>query len=565
VGGAKRGGGGGTLTLIVTALVVMALFTFGYRLGKSSQAKTGDVEVSAASGRLKTVQTHTDRCVKDRKQVSLAKSNRDEDVQRLTREVDHLNSEATRLNAQHGVFEQESTDCLETQQLRKAAYDSTDAANRKNITDLQLKTHVLIDMTKRLMMGKGIDETLLLQALSATRQRMMRLRHEAGLEAPAAGSTAALLKKWNRTSAGDAGTSDADVLGIAIGRRVRTIDPSLKDFLNSTSANWTKFAYSAAAYPAVFMTTPATDDGSKRPAYFNRTGDASLAVGVALQRHMPLFTLPTAVKATTAFALCALRANNSDFTFVDAARVRSKTARKHEEVHLQTLIDTPLVRFCTKCKHMLYSTAFKLACGPHKVERHYGGYDYWAARSMVRFQPKVLRAARALWANMTGNMTGERVLGVSFFQYLTDSRACKRAHQRMPGLHYRWVTNNFPNGTAIEGSKADVDRQCGPSEDDMTSLVARVVAAAPADQKPTVLFVGVNTISEMSSLRLIDFGDLRLVVHLARNAEQDAVELAMMSFADQIIVNRFSDNGLVTTEAFLLNHNLDAKNRVHFF
>lgn len=552
--------------LIAAAVVFVLIFVLGFRMGSSREDRDGVASAQAhvANDKADRLRRLSQQCHQDLTGRRGARPRGN-----ASREVDQLEHDVADLQAREGRLHEERTrtdglvkDCEEEFEHQKRTWDEDDSVMMQNISDLNRDIHQLWLQVNVLQSSRGMRGNLLRLMLDKHRRKNMQLRQKLGVPLPSNSSIAAydaLVYEDNKRYI----ESDENITQQYFFQQVRQ-----QEIVSTVQ----RFVFNPAVDDDIFIPTYDNLGPVPRPTYFGRVGTGPVVKGTFFQAGQDRETMvgvevqssAQAIKRMYSVALCAFRNNMSNLTHPDAYLLYRQS---NGSSALSVLIDTPLISFCIKCRDMRYSRLFRQACAGDTVEESYGSRDFWAVRSMIRYQPYLIEGAKRHIASLQLPATAT-TLAISFKRSPRLKRRCVHLGRGLPFSHYLWLKGMYNDTSFLEASAGDVQRQCFPGIDDLQKAVEQISRTQSVSF--SAIFVAVDagddevTASLFDSMRLADGRAVKVVLLRPTTAEQDVVEMLMSASASHILVNRFSDHSQVLTEMFLLRHQFKPDN-IHFF
>lgn len=552
---------------VAAALFVGALVGVAYKYGvgterKAEYAGLHDIEVRRAF-----TNKRVRECEVEQTRLARGANVPKEDLDVL----DALNATNRQLEDKESEVSQAASHCLQMgldQHQQLIEKDEEHAKTRTALRQLMGQYRLLNMMVQQLQAAKprggGQRNVMLEQAIADARRQHFRMRAKLDMAMPERPDDS-ILEQYGPAN----GTSGTAALGALnrIAARVRKSRKPIAERIQTLIDQWTTFQYKPYTHVKVFMPeTSATDLATlkfdeMRPSFFNRTMSTTVSRGIEVsRRYRPIMTTAYAVKSAFAVALCAYRKNNSRFThpneFYRNRRLVTNTTTTLSR--LNAIIDTPLVTLCTDCESALATDEYRIACARDNIFDVYGSYDYWAARSLVRFQPEVYSAARTRWTE--GSLGGKNVLTVMFKNTPQLKKRCRSIGRGLPRPHYLWVRALRANDSnPVWEASNETQKQCVPTVDDVVAAVRALSATYNYD----AIFISVREERDEETLRKLDIART-IVVHRPTTAFDDAVDVVLASWGTHVLANRFSDTSQLIVEAHALRNGITAQG-VHYF
>ena len=253
---------------------------------------------------------------------------------------------------------------------------------------------------------------------------------------------------------------------------------------------------------------------------------------------------------------------------------------------LSSVLDTPLLTFCSGCADMSRTRMFTLACGVQPSTLDYGSFEFWAARSRLRFHHDVYDAADKFLEeqDLLDKPYAAVVYHISDAVDAMCSKGTTNASSMPSYLRHRlWYERTFGiNNTHHMG--ATMGARCNPSEQQLQTSLATMLdrSGAPAGAAGTVpVYVSLNsgspiTLDDLSGARVkadpkdtipgdaptqavgaIANAKVSVMSRKVRNQFDEAVDLVLASRATHLLVSAYLPHSQIITEEHLLKRKFD--------
>lgn len=545
-----------TIGLIVGGVLLLMLLAGVYKLGARSEEKPSAVLHATAHQREKALRDLIATC-QHRNNLNHIREDQVDPVsrphvqanKRLKLQNDDLYRSVEKAEADLAV-------CHSTGIQERALRSEFDAVLAADIRELEnaVKYGMSFLAAATDVNNGGMRHVLLRQTIRRARMENLRLRSHLGIAAPTSITEYEneLIEKWREAIATKGALTDGNVIGNVTAEEIAAA-------INQTWGDAPPFVFDRAVHRNIFLPT----DPTARPAWFGRTGSPPPVVGTAGtfgRSKIRTATLADLLKGVQEVAACAYRNNNPNFTFQDVFyRAPRRTSDDDPKVAASALIDTPLLAFCRDCRAMERTNLFRLACLGDTRGATYGTFDFWTMRSLVRFHPDVLAAARDYSQQQA--LQGGKYLSVLFKHSARLRARCHHAltAARLPRRIFLWAKGNFPNRTIPQISPGDTMEQCVPSVGTLQAAIRQKVA----EKGYTAVYISfdagtpsapANTSTVFAGL---DVGaGVKVVFGAPNNPTDDAVDMIVSSQGAEIIANAYSAHSEIVTEMFLLRHEL---------
>jgi protein tyrosine phosphatase (PTP) superfamily phosphohydrolase (DUF442 family) len=547
--------------VLLAGLTVLAV-TFGvaYHAGAVNQEKVAAVPMESIRKRNLLMQAEAEKC--ETRRNNLFKSGAKDSTNSGYSDLKSADAEHKKLVRQEAAEDDKMSGCRASLVQLDSELEHAKGQVFTRVRALAVLNKQLNDLSNginRLRKGMGMQRALLLDALHTERLKHYKLKRQLG--DPIYGDHASYEQDLIATYASQKQSLNKTVedIVVEVKKSADYSEPSVDEFL----AQWADFNYDPNDHPDVFIPKndgPLDKALPRRPKFFNRE-PAEETLGISFDKKIvPIRTTAFQMKALTTIGLCALRHNNTELTFP----VRFRRVEDNSAVNfLNESLETPLVTYCRTCTSAINSTMFAIACGRETSNKLYGTYDFWTARSLLRPTSAVIEASRAIWKQL--ELGSKNVLGVAFKNPPQLKKKCIAA--RKPGRHYLWARALTQNSTLFHAVKgADREEQCQPTIGTLTDAVE----ALRQKEKFDVILVTVTSKEVEDQVKALDFGGAaQVVVMRPTTAFEDVVDITTLSWANHILVNRYSDHSQVLTEAFALRNSVtvgtETGSKIHFF
>lgn len=248
---------------------------------------------------------------------------------------------------------------------------------------------------------------------------------------------------------------------------------------------------------------------------------------------------------------------------------------------LSAVLDTPLVSFCSGCSDTTRTRMFTLACGLRPSLTDYGSFEFWAARSRLRFSHDVYDAADKFLEEH--DLLDKPYLAVSYHVSPEADALCAKSVRgenatTPPYLRHRlWLERTFDfNSSRHRGDNPGA--QCNPSEQQLQASVAKMVDLAGT---AIPIYVSLNpgspiTLDDLSGARVrgnrndapagetqapavgaIADPKAKVMSYKVNNQFGEAVDIVLASRARYLLVSAFFAHSQIITEEHLLYRRFD--------
>lgn len=524
--------------------VAAFIFFIGYSFGGTKAANSSEPTAKELHHQEDALERQQQECNKHHEQVMLAIGRLGEEEGQVQDTHVSLEQQNRDLRETHAGQETQMAECETELDLAKTRWSEDDHVLAAKIKSLAEETETMEELLRDLTEGHGMRQVLLVQALEKQRKRNAWVRSRLNLtDAPP--TEAALVEKHNAS--------------------IKTMDENIRASIdkrvNTSLTEWEKFTYVAENHTAIFIDNHDLYGNVIRPRYFNRLMQD---VRPGILRVAPKPELSTLSERLLSFmkpVFCAYRNDNPNFTFPDAFAWRH--AEDVEQLH--DIIDTPLVTLCNNCVTHHRSKLFRDACRNDSLTRHYGSYDYWAARSMVRFQPTVENNAEAYITDHL--MNPKTTLAVVYHASEKALQFCSSANRILPGPHYLMVRGGL--SVDVVHSSDDTEMRCAPSLAYLEQRIMEVLAESAKQSQIgissiTTIYIS-NEPEALAALRKVDFGaNVEVVAGEQHSAGQEAMDIVVAARMGYLLVSAYLPQSQVVTEQYLLNNAFDATH-LNFF
>ncbi|KPA86075.1 hypothetical protein ABB37_00342 [Leptomonas pyrrhocoris] len=562
--------------VIASAVVFVVLFlALGYHTGVNDVERAHRQKLSEVTHILEGQQILLKRCNKQLENFTKEDARSDSHVRTLRAALRELQKEQNEVQATYKGLDEQNNKCeldRAGMEMRLDALGTEAAQNRQKVEDTVKEVDALQVSIMHITRGEGMSVVLLNEVLNSLR---------------------ASYESTCRNLPGCVVMTDEDLLKLRVEDN-RTED-EIRAFLERDAAAQKSLVNSlqgSSANLAGIYFLPTVDEERQwdtkahYPTYFKRNTLQRPLRGVKTNssRVRTAGNVVKILETYSDYAMCAYRYNNPRFSFQsffeytpdDAAAVPGQTTRPLA-AFLHKLIVSPLLLYCTQCDANMWRQQYRLACFKNRMSalHNYGTHDFWVVRSMIQAAPSVQTEALNFYASHEAEK--QRVLAVVLhLASERDRQDCDRAAIEEYGIHYQYLTANFPRDAALQTHIADErGAQCSPTPAQVIEHIGRVrnTAAYPFDK--VYLSVSAEMRSNMVAL-LKERGGAELLALLLpayTNPQKEAdtpgfaelVDLEIASRATDILVSPFMRASRYVTEEFLLRHKLNASGHVWVF
>lgn len=460
------------------------------------------------------------------------------DIKDRNKKLDERNKE---LYQEHSDQETAIAKCQEETETQLTIFTEKDEERKRQLRNLKEEIEALDQSLRDLTQGHGMRTVLMHASLAKAQERYQRV-----------------VKAINNP---EYTVKTAEALLESHAQQLDKVDSLLEQNRLSVErviANWTHWRYNATADGDIFLKTIDDDQEVIRPSAFGRVGTPPVS---EVRRAM---FRPNTVTASLAerfvklydFATCAWKLNNSNFTFPNNYYWHYHL--EADKSFLSNVVDTPMVIFCNGCHDRRKSLEFQIACGDELASAVYGGHDFWAARSRIRFYPSVEHEAdNFMFAN---DLNNKKYLAVILHTSGDTYQRCEDMVTSGPGSHYLYIRGNFDEEDAHPITQDSV-LQCSPHWD---QIAARIKEIVNADSEIEAVYLSIEP-DNMEHVRHEDLTGTNIVMMEQKNAFDEAVDIVVASRASKILVSPYLEQSQVVTEQFLLRNGLKPNGNVVFF
>lgn len=529
--------------IAIGAIIVM-LFVGGLKWGKHTQSHRSEETANELHHREEALRVQMDECQLRQDRIIEQSTKLDDFADELKARNRKLELRNKELYAEHSVQEESTAKCQEELEIVTQSNSEAQQKQKMRIKGLHDEVDQLGIALADLTHGQGMRTVLLTQSLKRARASYLRaltalnnLQPQEELVKP----PEELLNTWK-----DALHAREEEELIAAMQMESEVD------------KWVHWRYDPVQHPNIFLNVVDYDGAPVQPEYFNQHGNHP--VMKRAYREPPRVTsLSSQLVELQDFALCALRNNNSNFTFPDKFFWLEANEEDASEMH--RIVSTPLVRFCDGCRNFRSAIEFRQACHGDMVRGNYGNYSYWMMRSRIRFLPSVSDRVRDF--RIAHDLTNKKYLGVVVHMSENTLKECQVASRRGPLEHFMYVRGNHDE-QQLAAVTNDTEARCAPT---WPVIVQRILQELSDDDN--VPFDAVYLSIEPSSVDPIQLDSIsartRVTMLEPKSAFDEAVDIEIMSHASRIVVSPFLKHSRVTTELFLLNHGLYPEQQVRFW
>eukprot|EP00760_Papus_ankaliazontas_P033765 PhM_4_TR6731/c0_g1_i1/m.13903 len=567
------------LTVLVAAVI---LFAVGYHLGTKTQGKEDALTMHSLKSRSDALKGRLAKCADMVQGLRLDHDLKLSDGQEMQDRIRSLRKESEDLGTARDAQEKLNAECTEQADVQRSLYSKIDAENAAKIKKLEKENRRLNGITRQLSQTKGMRWRLMYHNLVRLIKENDALNRQLGnepvpVEKKALSTYQELVyNKWK---------PEAKKLLDNKETLLPSEEKAMNERIASMRSRANAFAYDPKVHTEIFV-----PKAGERPTWNGRVGTQPVTRGTYIGRRFGSTNrLSTAIQSLLYTALCSYKRNNVNLTFPDRFRrapddsygfvnyLRRPTPYngtfRLSEVSLSTIIDTPLVTFCTDCQDMRFTTQFRLLCG---VEQHeYGSYKFWAMRSLIRFQPKFYELADRV-AQQLG-LPDQKYTSVVWSPTRRWKRVCERYYRRVNNQSrtFKWIVSNHGESytnytkflTAGEAAK-DALPQCYQSKE----LIALVLAAYCKRSGVRALYLSSelsrsdeNVVTflrqQLPDITLVTKLDLLMTAQgesttTLTESDADVLDIILAARASSLIGNAYHARSSVILESYLLQHNL---------
>jgi hypothetical protein len=527
--------------MFVGAALLIGFFLFGLHWGGKSEGKKTSVTAGELHHREEVIRQNLKDCNEAESSI-IGKSQVLEDtaseIKDRNKKLDERNKE---LYHEHSEQETAIAKCQEETESQMAIFTEKDEELKRQIANLKEENEHLEQALQDLTGGHGMRTVLLHASMVRTQERYQRLVKLIDDTEHSIQTADALMEKYaNQLNKADA------------------LSEQMRLQVERSIANWTHWRYNASADNDIFLQTVDEDGEVIRPAALGRVGTPPVKVVKRLMGRglNPASSLAERMVETYDIATCAMRLNSPNFTFPNGYYWHYHL--EADKSFMSNIVDTPLVQFCNGCFNRRKSKEFQIACEEELASAVYGGHDFWAARSRIRFYPAVEHEAdNFIFAN---DLKGKKYLAVVLHSSADTYQKCEEKVGRSPAPHYLYIRGNF--NEQVKPSTEDPVLQCAPNWDQIVARIKEITSEEGAAYDAVYLSI------EPESMERVHYEDLtgtHIVMMEQKNAFDEAVDMVVASRASKILVSPYLAQSQVVTELFLLRNQLDPNHNVVFF
>lgn len=535
-----------TTFLVAAAVVFIVIFVIGLNWGGGTERKKSVVTANELHHREEALREQMSECKQRQQEVIQTADSLDSAAGDLKDRNKKLDSRNKELYREHSQQEAEIAKCQEETETQVAMATEADESRKKTLAVLHEEVEQLRQAFSDMTNGHGMRTVMLASALEKMKTSYARVHKLVADGDPESDKTPFL---------------DSDAILKKHKAEVKELDARLEakqKEVEDVVTNWTHWRYDPLNHTDIFLDTVDSDGEVIRPSYFGRTGSPPVALGMRLRvpRTFATSSLSKQFVGLYDFALCAMRNNNSNFTYPNVFYWHYRV--ESDRSFLNLIIDTPLLTFCDSCSNHRRSLEFYVACKDDSSAEHYGGLDFWRARTHIRFQPHITHEAdNFIFAN---NLKGKKYLAVVFHSSSETIRYCERQVRSGPAPHYLYVRGNFDE--EAPPMNRDVDLQCSPT---WPMIATRINSVLKAEEEPfDAVYLSIEP-EAMDHVKHEDLPGVSVVMMDQKSATDEAVDIDVASRATKILVSAFLPQSQIVTEEFLMRHQLTANKNILFF
>lgn len=266
--------------------------------------------------------------------------------------------------------------------------------------------------------------------------------------------------------------------------------------------------------------------------------------------------------------LCAYRHAENNFTFPSFFRHQGLMGPGGPggPAYLHELFTTPFVKFSRWCDDELRE-AVRLACYDDRMRDHYGGHDFWAARSRLLPVQSIDEEVHRFYD--ARELVGKPTLAVVLRRPRPNE--CSSHFRRSREQHYLYLKRAFPNDPALANHSSDhASQQCAPTAQEVVQLIQNIDTNASSPYSAIILSMPVDMLNDVKLVLEEKASDLLQRIETyetpagTSSARAELVELEIASRATAIVVSPYLTPSRYVTERFLLRNGLDPHGRVFF-
>ncbi|CUG84141.1 membrane-associated protein, putative [Bodo saltans] len=523
------------------AAFLVILFVVGLYWGGKSEGKKSSETSNALHHREEAVRQSVREC--NDAEMTILKNGKHLDdaateIKDRNQKLDERNKE---LYQEHSEQETAIAKCQEETETQLAIFTEKDEEQKRHLRNIKEEIELLEQSLRDLTDGHGMRTVLLHASIGKMEERYKRVVQAIDHPAYFVRSPEKLLAKH---------ASKLDKMDALLEQN--------RLLTERTITNWTHWRYNSTADHDIFLNTVDSDEEIIRPSAFGRTGTPAVT-----ELRRPLFRASTVTSSLAErfvklydFATCAWKLNNPNFTFPNNYYWHYHI--EADRAFLSNVVDTPMMIFCNGCHDRRYSKEFQIACQDELATAVYGGHDFWAARSRIRFYPSVEHEAdNFIFAN---DLKGKKYLAVTLHASADTYQRCEDKVAHSPGSHYLYIRGNFDEEENHPIAQ-DPILQCSPTWDQMATRIKETLAKDPEIES---VYLSIEPES-MDRVHYDDLPGVHIVMMEQKSAFDEAVDMVVAARATRILVSPYLEQSQVITEEFLLRHQLTPNGNVEFF
>ncbi|KAH9601736.1 hypothetical protein LSM04_006861 [Trypanosoma melophagium] len=308
------------------------------------------------------------------------------------------------------------------------------------------------------------------------------------------------------------------------------------------------------------------DEETEVPTYFERSGNPLVVLGQETEPRIVVATTLQRIHALQQAAFCAYNRRDPNVTVSFAFLWKINDAGGISSLH--DLVQTPLVTFCMDCVGVENSTEFWQSCQAATGDDGlYGKHHFWAARSMVRPHPAVVREAKNYTKHM---MRNKKVLAVVAHNSVSE---CIASRDEPRGNHFLYLLANFPQERKQFETHVSNETifQCSPTPIQIVQRIKEIIEHAKHegdgnDFDAVYLSVPVEMMHDLQALEEKPEWWEKIIFRVeVESAHEELLDLTIASLADTILVSPYLAPSQYVVESFLLQNGLRPGGRIWFF
>lgn len=531
-----------TIALGVGAGLLVVFFLVGLHWGGKTESKKTDSTVGELHHREEAIRRGLLDCKEAENKIMDVAQLLDEsasDIKERNKKLDERNKE---LYHEHSEQEDAIAKCQEETETQMAIFTEKDEELKRQIGNLKEEVEQLQQALRDLTNGHGMRTVLLHASLTKMQERYQRLVQ--AIDHPA---------YWVRP---------ADKLLVQYADKLDKMDAIIeksREQVERTIVYWTHWRYNASADHDIFLNTLDEDQEVIRPSAFGRVGTPRVKIlgRSAFRGDTPTSSLADRILEFSDIAKCAYRLNNPNFTFPNNYYWHYHL--EADRSFISNVVDTPLVVFCNGCNNRRNSKDFQIACADELTSTAYGGHNFWAARSRIRFYPAVEHEAdNFIFAN---DLKGKKYLAVILHASADTYQRCEDQVSKSPYPHYLYIRGNFDEQESHNITQ-DPILQCSPTWEQLASRIKEIVSEEGSDIEAVYLSIEPDS---MEQVHHEDLQGIHIVMMEQKNAFDEAVDMVVASRASKILVSPYLAQSQLVTEMFLMRNELMPNGNVAFF